>query len=73
MFVLKRIYQLSMDPGSFNYYGSGKDVTFKNRPWSKYSLPSDPEIIACVFTSFLDGMFHLDNNSYFSNHLITIG
>ena len=58
-YVVKRIYQLSQDEKLYSEEGFGGGSrayypTYGGRPWHLGDFPTDPEIVACVFTSLLE-------------------
>ena len=51
-YVIKRIEQLMQDFEQYEYRGSNSLVN--DKPWCKEEFPSDPEIVAAIFTGLLD-------------------
>ena len=57
--MIKRLYQLSQDEKSYSEEGFLNDSriyrpTFGGRPWQLGEFPTDPEIVASIFTSLLE-------------------
>ena len=60
LYVLKRVYDLSIDEKAFSEEGFNSShsrvyvPTFEGKPWQLGELPTDPEIVAATFTALLD-------------------
>lgn len=59
--MIKRINSLIADPEDYNYKGGSRHILYKGYTWSR-DLPSDPEIIASVFSRLLDDAYFYDED-----------
>lgn len=53
LYVIKRLNQLVYNIEDYNPLGGGKNLMYQSQYWND-SLPSDPELISCIFCHLLD-------------------
>ena len=67
-YCLKRIHFLYHDPADFNCKGGSRLMLYKGCSWSR-DLPSDPELVAVLFSRMLDDGYFTNAEKKRTGHL----